>query len=226
MNPRLKWFQPRLIRIFLCLRCKLPDLKQRKIQINLGWNHFNLGFILTYNIHTCMCHSYMYFPHIYYYVKPVPKSWLQCKYSWKQLIIATISKSILSVLHMSNNLLSYYSYITPTKRFQVNSWWESNQPTQIGPFKQTMMALPERKFHLFSLVRMVLRNHVAAPVKKSTKNGQFNYLRNISLHFAWICIFFGSMIIKRQTGASMQCTCTLSVFKIQNTNRINNSNIG
>ena len=34
------------------LRLGNLHLKQRKIQINLGWNHFNLGSILTYNIYT------------------------------------------------------------------------------------------------------------------------------------------------------------------------------
>lgn len=51
-----------------------------------------------------------------------------------------------------------------------------------------------------------------------------NLIKKYIFTFSWICIFFGS--IKRQTGASQQGTCTLSAFKIQNTNQITNSNIG
>ena len=53
---RLKWFQVKIISTYVILyfpllRLGKLHLKQRKIQINLqGWNHFNPGFILTFNI--------------------------------------------------------------------------------------------------------------------------------------------------------------------------------
>ena len=51
MNFRSKWLYS-LICIFLRFRFITVILKQRKIQIKLDWNHFDLKFILNYNIHT------------------------------------------------------------------------------------------------------------------------------------------------------------------------------
>ena len=53
MNPRLKWFQPRLICIFFCFRCKLASLNKGKykstsVEIILTWIHFNLQQMYMY----------------------------------------------------------------------------------------------------------------------------------------------------------------------------------
>ena len=47
MNLRSKLFQTSLICSFLCLRIMVINLEQKKV-------HFDLRFILTYNIYMCV----------------------------------------------------------------------------------------------------------------------------------------------------------------------------
>ena len=52
MSELSNWFQSSLICMFLCLTTTVIILEQRKIQIKVVWNHFDLKFIIhkNYNI--------------------------------------------------------------------------------------------------------------------------------------------------------------------------------
>ena len=60
MKFRLKWFQPSLILNFFCLWFIIINQKWRKFKIKLGWSHFNLNFISTYNRYTAQIWSKSY----------------------------------------------------------------------------------------------------------------------------------------------------------------------